>query len=70
MSTTYLHQTSGLNWDRKTCYYYFDLEDEVTNYRADFSLPFKFNDNDNYTKAGIFMYSKIRTFDSRRFKMF
>jgi len=65
----YLHQTSGLNWDRKTWYYYFDLEDEVTNYRADFSLPFKFNDNDNYTKAGIFMYTKSRTFDSRRFKI-
>lgn len=65
----YNHQASGLNWDRKNWYYYFKLEDEVSNYRADFSLPFKFNDNDNYTKAGIFMYSKSRTFDSRRFKM-
>ena len=65
----YNHQTSGLNWDRKNWYYYFKLEDEVNNYRADFSLPFKFNSNENYTKAGIFMYSKNRTFDSRRFKM-
>ena len=65
----YLHQTSGLNWDRKTWYYYFKLEDEVNNYRADFSLPFIFNGNENYTKAGIFLYNKTRTFDSRRFKM-
>jgi len=65
----YLHQTSGLNWDRKTWYYYFKLEDEVNNYRADFSLPFIFNGNENYTKAGIFIYNKNRTFDSRRFKM-
>jgi len=65
----YLHQTSGLNWDRKNWYYYFNLNDEVNNYRADFSLPFKFNDNDNYTKAGVFIYNKTRDFDSRRFKM-
>jgi TonB-dependent receptor len=65
----YLHQTSGLNWDRKNWYYYFILDDKVDNYRADFSLPFKFNDNENYTKAGVFIYSKTRDFDSRRFNM-
>ncbi len=65
----YLHQTSGLNWDRKNWYYYFLLEDTVDNYRADFTLPFVFNDNDNYTQAGVFIYNKSRNFDSRRFKM-
>lgn len=65
----YLHQSSGLNWDRKNWYYSFLLDDTVTNYRADFSLPFKFNKNDNYTNAGIFIYNKTREFDSRRFKM-
>ncbi len=65
----YLHQTSGLNWDRKNWYYYFLLEDTVDNYRADFSLPFTFNGNDNYTQAGVFIYNKSRNFDSRRFKM-
>ncbi len=65
----YAHQTSGLNWDRKTWYYSFLLNDEVTNYRADLTLPFKLNDNDNYTKAGVFIYSKSRDFDSRRYKM-
>ena len=65
----YLHQTSGLNWDRKNWYYYFVLDDEVKNYRADFSLPFEFNGNDNYTQAGVFIYNKTRTFDSRRYNM-
>ncbi len=65
----YLHQTSGLNWDRKNWYYYFMLEDTVNNYRADFTLPFEFNGNDNYTQAGVFIYNKSRDFDSRRFKM-
>lgn len=65
----YLYQTSGLNWDRKNWYYYFMLNDEVQNYRADFSLPFEFNGNDNYTQAGVFVYNKERTFDSRRYKM-
>ena len=69
VSYNYLYQTSGLNWDRKTWYYYFILDDEVKNYRADMTLPFKFNDNDNYTKAGVFIYNKSRDFDSRRFKM-
>ncbi len=65
----YLHQTSGLNWDRKNWYYYFILNDKVNNYRADLSLPFEFNGNDNYTQAGLFIYNKSRDFDSRRFKM-
>jgi len=65
----YLHETSGLNWDRKNWYYSFLLDDKVTNYRADFTLPFKFNENKNYTKAGVFVYNKVRNFDSRRFKM-
>ncbi len=65
----YNHQSSGLNWDRKTWYYYFILDDKVTNWRADLSLPFVFNGHDNYTQAGVFVYNKKRTFDSRRFKM-
>jgi len=65
----YLHQTSGLNWDEENWYYYFILKDTVNNYRADFSLPFKLNDNDNYTKFGIFIYDKKRDFDSRRLNM-
>ena len=65
----YLHQDSGLNWDRKNWYYYFILDDKVNNYRADFSLPFEFNDNENYTQAGVFIYNKTRDFDSRRYKM-
>ncbi|MFT7860950.1 MAG: TonB-dependent receptor [Sulfurimonas sp.] len=66
----YRYETSGLNWDRKNWYYYFMLNDEVENYRADVSLPFELNDQDNYTKFGMFMYSKTRDFDSRRFKMY
>ncbi len=65
----YLHQSSGLNWDRKNWYYYFILKDQVSNYRADLSLPFELNDNDNYTQAGVFIYNKSRDFDSRRFKI-
>lgn len=65
----YLHQSSGLNWDRKNWYYYFILNDKVTNYRADFTLPFEFNGNDNYTQFGAFIYNKKRDFDSRRYKM-
>ncbi len=65
----YLHQTAGVKWAQKNWYYYFMLNDKVNNYRADFTLPFKHNGNDNYTKAGVFIYSKTRDFDSRRFKM-
>ncbi len=66
---TYLHQTSGINWSQKNWYYYFDLTDEVTNYRVDLTLPFRYNGNDNYTKFGAFIYDKERTFDGRRFKL-
>jgi len=65
----YLHQTSGLNWSQDTTYFYNDLEDTVQNYRVDFSLPFEFNGNENYTKAGLFIYNKSRTFDERKFFM-
>ncbi len=65
----YRHETSGLNWDRKNWYYYFILDDQVQNYRADFTLPFEFNENKNYTKAGVFVYNKTRSFDSRRYNM-
>jgi len=65
----YLYQTSGLNWNQKNWYYYFDLKDTVDNYRADFILPFEFNNNENYTQAGVFVYNKSREFDGRRFKL-
>lgn len=65
----YLYESNGLNWDRRTWYYYFNLNDTVDNYKADFTLPFKMNDNDNYTKFGYFKYSKKRDFDSRRYSM-
>lgn len=66
---TYLYQDAGRNWDQKTWYYYFDLKDTVENYRADFTLPFEFNNNDNYTQMGVFIYNKRRDFDGRRFKL-
>lgn len=65
----YLHQTSGLNWDQKNWYYYFILSDKVDNYRVDFTLPYTIKENDNYTKFGLFSYTKKRDFDSRRFKV-
>ncbi len=69
VESNYLHQTAGLRWVQKTWYYYFILNDKVDNYRADFTLPFKHKGNDNYTKAGVFIYNKTRDFDSRRFKI-
>jgi TonB-dependent receptor len=63
----YLYQAPTLN--KKIWYYYGDLNDEVTNYRADFTLPFVFNMRDNYTKLGAFVYHKKRNFDNRRYKM-
>ncbi|HHD83415.1 MAG TPA: hypothetical protein ENK93_00925 [Campylobacteraceae bacterium] len=65
----YLHQTSGLNWDQKSWYYYFILKDIVDNYRVDLTLPYQFHDQKNYTKLGLFHYKKSRDFDSRRFKL-
>ncbi|KIM12038.1 MAG: hypothetical protein KU37_04170 [Sulfuricurvum sp. PC08-66] len=55
--------------DQKTWYLYSDLIDNVFNYRADFKLPYLFNDVENYTQAGLFIYNKSRTADNRRFKM-
>lgn len=69
VETNYLHQTSGVNWDQKNWYYYFILNDTVDNYRVDLTLPYTYNENDNYTKMGIFKFSKSRDFDSRRFKL-
>lgn len=69
VETNYLHQTSGINWNQKNWYYYFMLNDTVDNYRADFTLPYRYNENDNYTKMGVFVYTKSRDFDSRRFKL-
>jgi TonB-dependent receptor len=69
VETNYLHQTSGVNWDQKNWYYYFMLDDKVDNYKVDFTLPYKYNGRDNYTKMGVFVYKKSRDFDSRRFKL-
>ena len=58
-------------WDKNgNYYYYFKLNDNVSNYRVDFTLPFLFNDNENYVKAGIFIYNKSRDFDSRTYSLF
>lgn len=66
----YRHSLSdGVIWNQKNWYYYFDLEDSVKNYRADVTLPFVFNENDNYTQFGVFVYNKERTFDARRFNL-
>jgi len=62
--------TNGLIWDQKqNNYHYFILNDKVTNYRADFTLPYKYNENDNYTKFGYFSYDKNRDFDGRKYTM-
>ena len=66
---TYLYQSGGVNWNQSTNYYYYDLKDDVTNYRADFKLPYEFNGNENYTQAGAFVYNKSRKFDERKFYM-
>ena len=60
--------THGLVWDQKqNVYHYFILNDKVTNYRADFTLPYKYNGNNNYTKFGYFFYDKHRDFDGRKY---
>jgi len=61
--------TDGLIWDQKNWYYYSKLEDTVQNYRADVTLPFVLNDNDNYTQFGMFIFNKERDFDARRFNL-
>ena len=63
----YLTETPTLN--KKIWYYYGDLQDDVTNYRVDFTLPFVFNGRDNFSKFGAFLYKKERDFDNRRYKI-
>jgi len=64
----YLYQEPTLD-QNQIWYYYGDLKDTVTNYRADFTLPFVFNSRDDYTKFGAFVYNKKREFDNRRYRM-
>jgi hypothetical protein len=54
--------------NKKIWFLYSDLNDEVDNNRIDFTLPYIFNGNENYTSFGIFDYQKSRTLDNRRFK--
>ena len=62
--------TNGLVWDQKqNDYHYFILNDKVTNYRIDFTLPYKYHENNNYTKIGYFSYDKNRDFDGRKYTM-
>ena len=65
------NSTTPLFWDKNSnYYYYFNLKDAVNNYRVDFTLPYKFNSNKNYTKVGLFMYDKKRNYDSRTFSIY
>lgn len=63
----YIYTAPTLN--KKTWYLYGDLKDDISNYRVDMSLPFVFNERDNSTDFGLFVYNKKRTLDNRRFKM-
>jgi len=54
---------------KKLFYLYSNLDDEVDNYRFDFTLPFTYNKRDNFTKFGLFDYQKSRNLDNRRFKI-
>lgn len=54
---------------KKYFYLYSDLDDQVENLRLDFTLPFQFNEQDNFTKFGLFSYQKSRGLDNRRFKI-
>jgi hypothetical protein len=68
---TYYYSENGY-WmlDKNSIWYqYSKLQDDVTNYRGDFKLPFTFNKRTNFTKFGVFVYNKERTFDSRLFRM-
>jgi hypothetical protein len=47
---------------------YSDLDDKLTNYRIDVTLPYTFNGRDNHTEVGFFSYTKERVLDNRRFK--
>jgi hypothetical protein len=60
---------SGLAIDKNKMFYqYSNLEDEVLNFRADASLPFTLNGQDNKISWGSYFLSKERTLDNRRFK--
>jgi len=63
----HIYEAPSLN--QKTWFLYGDLDDKLTNYRIDLSLPFVFNDRDNSTDFGAFIYNKDRSLDNRRFKM-
>ncbi len=65
----YDHIYSAPTLNKKTWYLYGDLKDTITNYRVDMSLPFLFNERDNSTDFGLFIYNKERTLDNRRYKM-
>ncbi len=65
------NSTTPLFWDKNSnYYYYFNLKDKVNNYRVDLTLPYKFNSNNNYTKAGLFVYDKQREYDSRTYSIY
>ncbi len=66
---TYNYYAPNPYLDQKTWYLYSNLFDSVINARADFTLPFKLNEQDNATKFGGFFYYKARTLDNRRYKM-
>lgn len=54
--------------DQDIWFLYSDLEDEVDNSRVDVKLPYIFNGNKAETSLGVFIYSKSRILDNRRFK--
>jgi len=58
--------------DKKIWYLYSNLIDEVDNYRADFTLPYKSRYTnkgiENYISFGLFNFHKSRSLDNRRFK--
>ena len=65
------NETTPLFWDKNSnYYYYFNLTDKVNNYRVDFTLPYKYNSNNNYTKVGFFTYDKKRDYDSRTYSIY
>jgi TonB-dependent receptor len=48
---------------------YSTLDDKLTNYRVDLTLPYQYNNRDNYLQFGVFQYNKKRDFDNRWFKI-
>jgi len=53
----------------KMYYLYSDLNDQVDNFRVDFTLPFKWFERDSKTRFGFFDYEKTRNLDNRRFNI-